>query len=419
MTEPTQVRIDIDAVQFASVNPKLHDLGALASSEMRYGFVELPVVNATTGKLVAGQGRLEALRAIKKEGKPPPLGVTANDGHWEIDARSFPFPDDNTAQAYLLDSNNLGLLGGDFTAFDIAKLWDESAYLETLQQLAMADALPISVSGEDVDALNLAINPPEPETTDVGALIDKAEELQAKWQVARGQLWDIASKSVPGKSHRILCGDSTRAEDVARLMQGEKAAIVSDAPYGVSVVAKNGKIGAENLAKNQTYVPIANDDTTQTAKDFYNLCVKLGYSDFILWGGNYFTDFLPPRACWIVWDKREGMTSNNFADCEIAWTSFDLPARVYHHLWNGMIRKGNDGKKQHPTQKPVGLHVDILNDFTKRNAIIFDGFLGSGTTLIVAEQVGRIGRGCEISPAYVAVSLERLSALGLDCQRVE
>lgn len=153
MNPPEQKLVDIDEIVFADNNPKLHDAQALAESEMRYGFVEIGVINATTGKMVAGEGRIRGLRDLKKAGKPAPLGVIVIEGKWKVDARFFPFPDDKTAQAYLIDSNNIGLLGGDFTAFDLAKLWNEDQYVALLQELAEQNSLPVSVSREDVDAL--------------------------------------------------------------------------------------------------------------------------------------------------------------------------------------------------------------------------------------------------------------------------
>ena len=110
-----------------------------------------------------------------------------------------------------------------------------------------------------------------------------------------------------------------------------------------------------------------------------------------------------------MWDKREEMKSNNFADCELAWTSFDNPARIYRFLWNGMIRKGNEKEelyiRVHPTQKPVGLMVDILRDFPSKNVV--DLFGGSGSTLIACEKLKRNCYLGEIDPYYCRVILRR------------
>jgi len=166
-------------------------------------------------------------------------------------------------------------------------------------------------------------------------------------------------------------------------------------------------VGGGNLCPVGLYAPIIGDETTDTARKFYKTCKKCEFTDFILWGGNYFTDFLPPSSCWIVWDKRGDMSSNNFADCELAWTSFDKPARVYKQVWAGMIREGESEKRVHPTQKPIRTTQEIMNDFP--SGVYFDGFLGSGTTMVACENLGRKCRGIEISPAYCAVILQRMT----------
>ena len=128
----------------------------------------------------------------------------------------------------------------------------------------------------------------------------------------------------------------------------------------------------------------------------------------IIFGGNYFTDFLFPSPCWCIWDKQN---TGNFADVEMAWTSFSKGAKLYTWLWNGLSRKG-DRKTElvsriHPTQKPVGLLGDILKDFSTTNDKIIDLFGGSGSTLIACEQLDRICYIMEISEKYCDVILKR------------
>ena len=255
-----------------------------------------------------------------------------------------------------------------------------------------------------------------PDLKDAEPQIDRAEELNKKWQVKTGDLWQIGE-------HRLLCGDSTRNDDFKIVVNGNKAIVFSDAPYGVNIVSTNkatgsigfgrklGFVGADGIVPVNAYHPIKGDETTETAEKFYRLCLDNGLGDFILWGGNYFTDFLPPSPCWIVWDKREEIPSNNFADCEIAWTSFDRPSRIYRHLWSGLLRKGNrkdeSVSRLHPTQKPVGLTQNIMQDFQAEYYL--DGFLGSGTTMVACQNLNRKCRAIEISPAYCAVTLERMA----------
>lgn len=210
--------------------------------------------------------------------------------------------------------------------------------------------------------------------------------------------------------HKLLIGDSTKVADVERVMGGEKADYYADPPYGVSVV-KNGKVGADfGVAKKGQYADVVGDDTTETAEASYNVAVELKFDRFVIWGGNYFLSFLPPSDGWLIWDKRAGTEiRNTFADAEMAWCSFHTPVRIYRQLWNGMIREGEKDKRVHPTQKPVKTIAAIMSDHL---GDVFDPFLGSGTTMAAADQLGRKCYGIEISPKYCAVILERMTALG-------
>jgi DNA modification methylase len=216
----------------------------------------------------------------------------------------------------------------------------------------------------------------------------------------------------------LMCGDSTNAEDVARLMGGEKASLVlTDPPYGISVVQGNsvegskpptfGTVGGGKICKVHTYEKIIGDETTETAKKSFEIYSELSENQ-IIFGGNYFTDFLPPSRCWLVWDKEN---TGNFADAELAWTSFDKGVKLYKHLWNGMSREGNrkdEGKTRvHPTQKPVGMLQKILEDFTEKGETVLDVFGGSGSTLIACEGTERKCLMIEMSENYCDVIRRR------------
>lgn len=219
-----------------------------------------------------------------------------------------------------------------------------------------------------------------------------------------GDLYEIGE-------HRLLCGDSTDSDTVAKLMNGVKADMVfTDPPYGIKVVGKNGKVGGDNLAKNGVYAEIIGDDTTNTAKEFYQTCMSLGFENYIIWGGNYFTDFLDPKACWIIWDKRGDMNSNNFADGEMAWTSFDSPVRIKKQIWSGMIKEGESGKRVHPTQKPINLCAELLQEYNNGDNV-FDGFGGSGSTMVATHQVKKKCFMIEMSPDYCDVIIKRMIKL--------
>lgn len=230
--------------------------------------------------------------------------------------------------------------------------------------------------------------------------------------IVLGDLFEIGE-------HRLLCGDSTDSDQVAKLMNGQKADMVfTDPPYGVKIVKNNkvggdksfGNIGGNNIVKSKEYAEIIGDDTTETAKEFYHTCLALGFENYIIWGGNYFTDFLTPSMCWIVWDKEN---TGNFADVELAWTSFEKAAKLYKWQWNGMIRKGDksiEGKTRvHPTQKPVGLFNDIFKDFLFDSC--YDGFGGSGSTMVACHQVKKKCYMVEMSPNYCQVIVDRMKKL--------
>lgn len=186
--------------------------------------------------------------------------------------------------------------------------------------------------------------------------------------------------------------------------------LLTDPPYGISVV-QNNQVGGGKIAKTNEYAPIIGDETTETAQKNYEI-VKYISNDQIIFGGNYFTDFLKPSRCWLVWDKQN---TGNFADAELAWTSFEKGVKLYKFMWNGLCREGSrevEGKKRvHPTQKPVGLMANILQDFTKENDTVLDCFGGSGSTLIACEQTKRKCRTMELDPHYCDVIIKRWEQL--------
>lgn len=212
--------------------------------------------------------------------------------------------------------------------------------------------------------------------------------------------------------------DSTSVTDIDKLLNGVHCELfLSNPPYGVDIVQGNsvvgsketsfGHVGGGKVVKVNDYIPIKGDDTTETAQENYNIISQITDNQ-IIFGGNYFTDFLPPKACWCIWDKEN---TGNFADVEMAWTSFDKSAKLYRWLWNGMSRKGErnvEGKTRvHPTQKPVGMLAEILKDFSKENDNILDCFGGSGSTLMACEQLNRNCFMIEYEPHYVDVIIDR------------
>lgn len=131
----------------------------------------------------------------------------------------------------------------------------------------------------------------------------------------------------------------------------------------------------------------------------------------IIWGGNYYASLLPDSQCWIVWDK-EKPDGVSYADVELAWTSFNLAARIFRFAWNGMLQGDMKNKeyKIHPTQKPVALYEWIFKNFAKKGDKIIDTHLGSGSSRIAAFNANLDFWGYEIDKTYFDLQEKRFQA---------
>lgn len=130
----------------------------------------------------------------------------------------------------------------------------------------------------------------------------------------------------------------------------------------------------------------------------------------IIFGGNYFLDYLGATSCLIVWDKaRRGL---DFADCEIAWTDIQQPCRIYEFKWNGMLQGDMKNKEEriHPTQKPVKLYEWLLRKYAKPGDLILDTHVGSASSLIACRNTGHQFIGFEKDEYYYRISKERYEA---------
>ncbi|KKK97877.1 hypothetical protein LCGC14_2648330, partial [marine sediment metagenome] len=131
----------------------------------------------------------------------------------------------------------------------------------------------------------------------------------------------------------------------------------------------------------------------------------------ILWGANHYTRHLQHSGGWLIWDKRKGaedMAEKGWplGEAELAWTNIMGATRVYRNLWSGLLRSAEKGEHYHPTQKPLGL-MRWCMEFTDA-ALILDPFMGSGTTLRAAKDLGRKAIGIEIEEKYCEIAANRL-----------
>jgi site-specific DNA-methyltransferase (adenine-specific) len=191
---------------------------------------------------------------------------------------------------------------------------------------------------------------------------------------------------------------------------------IVDPPYGIGESRKVNSRSEYVKQKNGNilYVPhkykVKKWDDAIPDKKYFDELTRISKNQ-IIWGGNYFIEHLKSTPCFIVWDKVNG--NSDFADCELAWTSFNTAVRQIKFMWsgfcqgkdikNGDIQQGNkklNEKRIHPTQKPVALYRWILQNYAKKGDKIFDSHVGSGSSLIACIEEGFEYTGCELDKDY-------------------
>jgi len=199
----------------------------------------------------------------------------------------------------------------------------------------------------------------------------------------------------------IYCGDCR--DILPTLDAGSVDLVLTDPPYGVSERTDRLSKGRSNAYRSFDFASVAGDD------EAFDPSALLQFPRVMMFGANHFADRLPPSAAWIVWDKRDGTTSDDNADCELVWTNLPGPARLYSHLWRGMIKASErDQTRVHPTQKPVALMRWILEKWSKPGDLILDPYMGSGPVARACRDLGRRYIGIELEEKYCEIAVRRL-----------
>lgn len=171
---------------------------------------------------------------------------------------------------------------------------------------------------------------------------------------------------------------------------------IVDPPYGINMDGGNvGYKGFNNFEKKDW-------DKEIPSKEYFNELIRVSKNQ-IIWGGNYFG--LKPTRCFLVWDKGEGFYNRTYAECELAWTSFDKNTVKYKR---DPLAKGDYKGKIHPTQKPINLYKWCLMNYAKDGDKILDTHLGSGSIAIACDDLGFDLTACEIDTEYYNKALNRL-----------
>ncbi len=172
-------------------------------------------------------------------------------------------------------------------------------------------------------------------------------------------------------------------------LKGRFDALISDPPYGIDYDPSSPGGSKWDVTG------IVGDNAA------FDPCPLLGWTDrVVLFGANNFASRLPDSRAWFVWDKRPGMKSMCFSDCELAWSSLDAPARMIRYPWSGANRGPERGEHWHPTQKPIEVMRWIVEAVTKPGDVVLDPYMGSGTTGVAALQAGRKFIGIEIEERW-------------------
>lgn len=184
---------------------------------------------------------------------------------------------------------------------------------------------------------------------------------------------------------------------------------IVDPPYGIGENG-DGNASRSKLAVARDYKPFAGGDICAPGASYFDQLKRVSKNQ-IMWGANHYIDNLPfmsSSSCWVVWDKVTG--NSDFADCELAWTSFKTAVRMFKFQWSGMLQGDMKNKELriHPTQKPVALYKWLLTNYAKAGDTILDTHLGSGSIAIACHDLGFDLTGYELDEYYYKAAKDRL-----------
>ena len=350
----------IDDLIFAEYNPRqLSDeqYKHLKDSISRFGLVDPIIINKNKdrkGIIIGGHQRVKVAKTI---------GIN------EVPCVEIDLTYDKERELNVRLNKNTGSWDFDVMAntFDIDELLDW---------------------GFDEKELSLDIFEEEKE----GLIDDDAIPEDVESVCKLGNLWKLGE-------HRLLCGDSTKKENIELLLDGKKVDMVfTDPPYGINYSSKNSGYKTSN-----NFDVIKNDENGVDLNLVFSFdCIK------VIFGANCFPSKLPHRGRWLVWYKRgDGAEKALGSPFELAWIDTESGFDRFYKVVHGGFVNSDGGKRLHPTQKPVKLFVSILDDLAENKNNIVDLFLGSGSTLIACEKTKRVCYGMELDEHYCDVIINR------------
>ena len=397
-------------------NPKAHDIPELVKSIRRLGMAAPVLLCERTGMIAAGHGRVEALAEMSRsleDHDPPPEGIAVDgDLLWLVPVvRGWSSKDDDELRAYLVADNRQTEIGG----------WHDDALARLLSGISESPA-GLEGTGYNPDGLKQllgALATPAPTLIDP----DEVPEPPAEPVSKLGDVWIIGP-------HRVLCGDATVKEDYDRALGGERlaGAVATDPPYGVAIGAKNRSLDAIDRA-GRALTDLSGDQGMEEVE--------------ALWRDSFavLNDVMPPGTPYYIFGPQGGdlglllllrdaglsprhilIWVKNRPSFSIGRLDYDYQHEPIVYGWRpGAAHPWYSTETQqsvlmfdrpqrspdHPTVKPVGLMAKLIVNSVPLGGTVLDPFGGSGSTLIAAEQTGRVGVLMEISPAYTDLICRR------------
>lgn len=344
-------------------NPRRGDIEAIIQSIETNGWYGTLVAQISTGYVLAGNHRLQA--AIH-------CGLDRVPVHW-VDV------DDDTAHRILLADNR---------TTDLAT-YDEHALADLLVEMGKTGNLDgTGYDGDDLDDLLADLERHGPDTDEPPAPAPPADPITKPGDV------------ILLGNHRLICGD---AYDPASMPE-RCDVVITDPPYGMNLDTDYTAMPSHTVAGKQ-YRPVIGDD-----QPFDMAAVPVPDCDEqFWWGAEWYRGTIPATGgSWLVWDKRNELNDDALGSMfEACWSKARHQRLIFRYNWCGFLAKETDEARVHPTQKPIALIVDMISRWSKKGDTILDPFAGSGTTLIAAEQTGRICHAIELDPGYCDVIVQR------------
>jgi hypothetical protein len=365
-------------------NPRRGDVDAVARSLERFG-QRKPIVARRDGTVVAGN---HTLQAVQRLGWPEIAVVWVDD-------------DDATAKAFALADNRTAELGG----------YDDEALAAMVAEVGAVDMELLGAAGyseADLEALLGHASAPPPALSDP----DDVPDPPADPVSVLGDLWLLGP-------HRLLCGDATDVMAHDRLLDGVRPAmLLMDPPYGMrldtdysTMKGSLGSIGRSNGTRGNKYAPVIGDHEDYDPQPILGLFQDV--AEQFWWGSDYYAERIPSRTdgSWLVWDKRKESQADAIgAEFELCWSRRKHKRRMLRHEWFGFLSSESPTEARnrvHPTQKPVALYADILQQWGSAGGLVLDLYGGSGTTVLACYQAGMTAAVMELSPPYVDVICRR------------